>query len=119
MNASIVRLNVALKAASARGAQDLLEALRFLGIGTRLEPGCLGCSSWVDPDSTIRYVEEWASEADIRRRVRSERFTSLLGVVESAQEPQVQFDFVSTTRGLEYVEEVRADVVKRAGEADR
>ena len=111
MNATMVRLSVALKAASARGAQDLLEALRFLGIGTRLEPGCLGCSSWVDPDSTVRYVEEWATEADIRRRVRSDRFTSLLGVVESAQEPQVQFDFVSTTRGLEYVAEVRSDVM--------
>jgi quinol monooxygenase YgiN len=112
MNATMVRLNVALKTASARSAQDLLEALRFLGIGTRLEPGCLGCSSWLDPDSTVRYVEEWATEADIRRRVRSERFTSLLGVVESAAEPQVQFDFVSTTRGLEYVEEVRSDVAR-------
>jgi quinol monooxygenase YgiN len=112
MNATMVRLNVALKAASARGAQDLLEALRFLGIGTRLEPGCLGCSSWVDPDSTVRYVEEWATEADMRRRVRSERFTSLLGVVESAMEPQVQFDFVSTSRGLEYVAEVRSDAVR-------
>jgi hypothetical protein len=48
----------------------------------------------------------------MRRRVRSERFTSLLGVVESAMEPQVQFDFVSTSRGLEYVAEVRSDAVR-------
>jgi quinol monooxygenase YgiN len=103
----MVRLTVALNAASTRAAQELLDALRFLGIGTRLEQGCLVCSCWVDPDATVRYVEEWSTEADMRRRVRSEPFTSLLAVVESVQEPVVQFDFVTTTRGLDYIAEVR------------
>ena len=52
-----------------------------------------------------RYVEEWATEADMRLRVRSDRFTSVLAIVESAREADVHFDFVTTTRGLEYVEE--------------
>ena len=44
----------------------------------------------------------------MRRRVRSERFTQLLEVFESAQEaPSIQFDFVVETRGLDYVAEVR------------
>jgi hypothetical protein len=103
----MVRLTVALPA-SARGAPALLEALRFISMSTQLEEGCLGCSMWADPDSTVHYVEEWATEADMRRRVCSDRFTSLLGVMESAQEPpRVQFDFVTTTRGLDYVAEVR------------
>jgi hypothetical protein len=106
----MVRLIVALHAASARGAQELLEALRFLSVSARLEPGCQGCSAWLDPDSTVRYLEEWATESDVRRRVRSDSFTSLLAVVESAQEPHVQFDFVTTTRGLDYVVEARADM---------
>lgn len=105
----MVRLTVALSAASARGTQDLLEALRFLELSTRLERGCLGCSAWVDPDSTVRHVEEWATEPDMRRRVRSDRFTSLLAVMESAREAQVQFDFVKETRGLDYVEEARRE----------
>jgi quinol monooxygenase YgiN len=104
----MVRLAVVLHAPSTRSAQDLLEALRFLAVGTRLEPGCVQCLVWTDPDWTVRYVEEWATEADMRQRVRSDSFTSVLGVVESAQEPQVQFDFVTTTRGLDYVAEVRA-----------
>ena len=111
MPGTMVRLTVALTAASARGSQDLLEALRFLAVSTRLEPGCLGCSAWSDPDATVRYSEAWATEADMRRHVRSDRFTSLLGVLESAQEPHVQFDFVTATRGLDYIEEVRADAV--------
>jgi quinol monooxygenase YgiN len=78
--------------------------------GTRLEPGCRGCSAWVDPDSTVRYLEEWETEADMQRRVRSPRFISLLSVIESTREqPQVQFDFVATTRGIDYVAEIRGD----------
>lgn len=108
----MVRLNVALIAATARDGHDLLEALRFLAVSTRLEPGCLGCSAWLDPDSTVRWIEEWATEKDMRERVRSDRFTSLLAVVESAKEPRVQFDFITATRGLDYVTEVRADAMK-------
>ena len=107
----MVRLHVALRA-SAHGAHDLLEAFRFLMVGTRLESGCLGCWAWTDPDGTVHYVEEWATDEDMRRRVHSSRFTSLLAVLESAHEPpRVQFDFVTATRGLDYVAEVRHDLV--------
>ena len=104
---TMVRLTVALSAASMRGADDLLEAFHVLVVGTRLERGCLGCSTWIDPDATVHYVEEWATEEDMRARVRSDRFTSLLAVIESAREANVHFDFVTETRGLEYVAEVR------------
>jgi len=104
----MVRLTVTLTAPSRRYAQDVIEAFRFLMIGIRLEPGCAGCTVWVDGESEVHYVEEWESELDMRRRVRSQRFTSLLGLIESAHEPpRVQFDFVSSTRGLDYVTQVR------------
>jgi quinol monooxygenase YgiN len=107
MAQGMVRLRVALNAPT-RSTQDLLEALRYLMVGTRLESGCLGCAVWTDPNSTVHYVEEWATEGDMRQRVRSDAFTSLLAVMESAQEPPgVQFDFVTETRGLDYVAEVR------------
>ena len=110
MTRDMVRLTVALNGSSARAVQELLEALRFLQTGTRLEPGCLGCSAWSEPDSSVHYLEEWESEADMRRRVRSPRFTSLLAVIESAQAPpRVQFDFVSRIRGLDYVAEIRGE----------
>jgi quinol monooxygenase YgiN len=106
----MVRLTVALSASSARGAHDLLEALNFLVLSVRLEPGCIRCSAWADRDATVQYIEEWANEADLRTRVRSDHFTSLLAVVESAMAADVHFDFVTVTRGLEYVAEVREQV---------
>jgi hypothetical protein len=104
----MVRVNVTLNAASERAAANLVEGLQFQIVGTQLEAGCLNCSAWSGADLTVHYVEDWATEADIRRRVRSERFTSLLAVVEAADKADVHFDFVNETRGLEYVVEVRA-----------
>ena len=107
MPTRMVRLTVTLSA-SADDAEALVEAFRFLMGSVRLDRGCLGCSVWTEPDSTVHYVEEWSTEEDIRHRVGSERFTSVLALVEAAREaPRVQFDFVSDTRGLDYVAEVR------------
>jgi len=103
----MVRLTVGLRT-SGRDASHLLESFRYLMVRTRLEPGCIGCSTWTDPDLYIHYIEEWASEADVRQRVRSDRFVWLLTLLETASEPPtVHFDFVTTTRGLDYVAELR------------
>jgi hypothetical protein len=59
-------------------------------------------------DHTVHYQEDWATESDMRDRVGSEAFTRLLAVVEASEGlPQVQFDFVTKTRGLDYIAEVR------------
>ncbi len=111
---NMVRLNVSLGARSPRHAQNLLEAFQFLMMGTRFDAACTECNVWVESDSTVRYTELWASEDDMRRRVSSAQFTSLLSVVEAAQAAHVQFDFVTKTRGLDYVKEVRDAVVETA-----
>jgi quinol monooxygenase YgiN len=107
--ASVVRLTVTLLV-SPTSARPMLDALRSLMGPVRLDPSCLACLVWeeIDDDTTLYFVEEWATEADMRRRVRSDRFTSLLAIMEGASEPpRVRFDFVTVTRGLDYVEEVR------------
>ena len=105
---AMVKLNVALRAASPRDANELLETLRFLMTTVRLEPGCIECTAWTERGSTVHYNEGWATEIDARRRVRSSGFTSLLSVMECASEPpHVQFDFVTMSRGLDFIEEVR------------
>ena len=105
----MVRLTVTL-VASQPGAGPMLDALRSLLVSTRLARGCLGCQAWreADDETTLHYAEEWATESDVRRRVLSNRFTSLLAVMEAAIEPpRIRFDFITMTRGLDYVEEVR------------
>ena len=105
----MVRLSIAVHAASPRAAQDLLDALHYIVLSTRLEPGCLTCTALTGTDG-VSYVEEWGTEADMRRRVRSEAFTPLLAIIETAAGSEVHFDFVTRTRGLDYVAEMRNDV---------
>lgn len=112
----MVRLTVAFTAPSPRAALEFLDALRFLEPDTRLQPQCLRCSNWTDPDLTLHHIEEWETESAMRRRVRGEDFTSLLEMIEAARNAQVQFDFVGVTRGLDYVAEVRG-AVRAAGGA--
>jgi hypothetical protein len=105
----VVRFSVKLHA-SGRIAEKLVEAFRFVMITTRLEPDCLDCSVWTDSDATVHYAEEWAGEPELRARVRSQQFTTVLSIIESAHEPpDVRFDFVALSRGLDYVAEARQD----------
>jgi hypothetical protein len=107
LSRAMVRLTVSL-VASARSAPRLMHALRSLTPPLRLRPGHLGCNTWMDSDHTVHYQEDWATEPDMRDRVVSDGFTRLLSVIEASEGlPEVQFNFVTKTRGLDYVAEVR------------
>jgi hypothetical protein len=113
----MVRLSVALHVASPTDAIELIETLRQMTATTRLERGCQECAAWADREFIVHYSESWATEFDARRRVQSPHFTSLLDLMECGTEPpEVQFDFVVRTRGLDYIDEIRAGMRKVAGE---
>ena len=79
-------------------------------LSTRLQEGCLDCRVSSDLDHSVYYFEEWETEDDIRRRIQSVSFTSLLNVMEGAREqPQIRFEFLNIVRGLDYVAEVRQE----------
>jgi len=85
-------------------------ALHSLAADTRTTRGCIGCSVSTDIGNrgTIRYVEEWQTEEDLRRRVQSDTFAKLVNLVEGAtQPPRIEFALDRETRGLDFVEEVR------------
>ena len=57
---------------------------------------------------TVRYTEEWLTEDDLRRRLRSDTFEHLVTLMEDAtQPPRIEFTLAHETRGLDFVEEVR------------
>jgi quinol monooxygenase YgiN len=91
-------------------AQSITGALHSLMLHTRAAPGCLGCSVSTEMGAlvVIQYVENWTSETDLRRQVRSHRFSALAELIEHATEnPVVEFLLPDGSRGLEYAEEVR------------
>jgi quinol monooxygenase YgiN len=90
--------------------QSVTAALQTLMLQTRAAPGCAGCalSTQMGAVAVIDYVENWNSETDLRRQVRSHRFSALAELIEHATEsPIVEFTLPGGPRGLEYAEEVR------------
>jgi quinol monooxygenase YgiN len=94
-------------------SQSLLSVLQRLMVSTRLEPGCVGCTLSTDmgPRVTIDYVEEWSDEENLKRQLRSRRFSVLAELMEQTSCcPTVKFALAESTRGLDYAEEVRNNV---------
>jgi len=86
-------------------------ALHSVAADTRATHGCLGCSVATDigKRATVRYVEEWLTEDDLRERMQSDTFSDLITLIEDAtQPPRIEFELAHETRGLDFVAEVRA-----------
>jgi quinol monooxygenase YgiN len=91
--------------------RPITNALQSLAAETRPTRGCIGCSVMTDIGNrgTVRYTEEWLTEDDLRDRVRSDEFCRLVSLIEDAmQPPHVEFMLATQTRGLDFVQEVRA-----------
>ena len=89
--------------------RSMTEALHLLLASTRAEPGCVACSVSADvaTKGVIRYSEEWDSEDALQRQFSTDRFKSLIALMEDASEaPVVEFTLPGGNRGFEYVEEV-------------
>ncbi len=88
----------------------MIQALNSLMLPIQLDRGCLGCHLYTDSaeSNSFFYVEKWATEKDLEREIRSDRFTRLLSIMESSPKPPVlEFWFNWQTRGLEYIAKVR------------
>jgi quinol monooxygenase YgiN len=89
-------------------------ALHSLAGETRTLRGCVGCSVTTDIGTagSVRYVEEWKTEEDLRRRLKADTFSHLVTLIEHAsQRPRIEFTLAHGTRGLDFVEEVRGTVM--------
>ena len=114
----VIRLTLSIIAARGESWR-LIDGLRSLMVPTRRERGCVSCQLLLSSESSdpmrISYVEGWSSEEALREQVRSDRFSRLLELMESALEPpHLEFELGNGTRGLDYVKEVRADRSRRS-----
>jgi len=77
----------------------------------RLEEGCISCRLYgdVQKQGALMLEEIWTSEKDLERHLRSHKFLAVLLVVEMATEiPEIRFDVISHSTGIETVEKARA-----------
>lgn len=102
---------------------DVMEVLRSVQGPVQAQPGCAACQicEEQEPERAIVFVERWESEAALEDHVRSDDYRRILGALElSGSPPEIRFDFVKVSEGIELIERVRArDVAtsRRPGES--
>ena len=103
--AAVIRLSVKLtgRDSEVKGLVTALRSVMAQALGAR---GCAGCELSTDlqnPDS-LHYAEQWFTDVDLCRRIRSEEFHYLIAVIEAAVEPpHLEIHFVSEIQGLDYM----------------
>jgi quinol monooxygenase YgiN len=90
---------------------EALNILRSMAKRWKNHSGCLGCHIYEDAqeENTLMFEEIWRSEGDLERHLRSEEYRDLLLVMEMAlKHPEVRFNTVSTSTGIETIEKARS-----------
>ena len=86
--------------------QTLLSLIKPVGE----EPGCKSYSAFCDINDENRFIllEEWETEKDFNRHIKSHRFGVILGAkILLCEAPQIQIHTISQTRGMDTIHTLR------------
>jgi quinol monooxygenase YgiN len=89
---------------------EALKIIRSVVELCRDDPGCLSCHIYGDlQEKNVLMLEEiWKSEEGLDLHLRSDEYSNLLLVLEMAlKQPEIRFDTISSSVGIERIEKVR------------
>jgi quinol monooxygenase YgiN len=112
---NMIQMILRLKVAPNR-KQEIIRTIRAIMRAALLGRCCGRCELYlqVDDPSSLCYTEEWLSPTDLEEAMRSDRFTSMLELMEAASAPPIlEFRFIHETRGLEYVAAQRSKIPEK------
>jgi quinol monooxygenase YgiN len=90
---------------------QVLEVFRGVQGPVRAQPGCLACHIYEEQgaEPAVVLVERWESQEALEAHLRSQTYRRILEAIElSGAPPEVQFDYVSGTDGMNLIERSRA-----------
>lgn len=88
---------------------DLLETMRGMLEPVRVERGCISYCLYEDVEdrNTFILVEEWKTQSDLERHIRTDNQRRILALMDIlSEQPDLQFNTVSHTSGMELIEDV-------------
>jgi quinol monooxygenase YgiN len=95
----------------AQKSGEVLRIFRSIADQCLVEPGCLSCHIYGDlqEKNVFAFEEVWRSEEDLNLHLRSDDYRNLLLVLEMAlKEPEIRFDTISSSTGIETIEKARS-----------
>ena len=90
---------------------EALKVLRLIAEINKAQLGCVSCRIYrdVQDQNVIMLEEKWKSEEDLENHLRSDEFRNVLLILEAAPEaPEIRFDTISGSTGIETVEKARS-----------
>jgi quinol monooxygenase YgiN len=90
---------------------EVVEILRCIQGPALAQPGCVACHIYEEegPERAVVLVERWDCEEALEAHIRSEDYRRILGALElSGSPPEVCFDYVSGSEGIELIERTRS-----------
>jgi quinol monooxygenase YgiN len=90
---------------------QVLEILRTVQGPVLAQPGCTACHVYEEhgEEQAVVLVEVWEDDSALEEHLRSEDYRLILGAIElSAAPPQIRFDHVSATEGMELIDRLRS-----------
>ena len=92
--------------------RDVLTILRSVQGPIEAQPHNQCCRVYEEDgfEGAILYMERWDSEPEFERHVRSELYRRILAALDfSHKPPEVIFDFVTVTKGMDLIQAVRGE----------
>jgi quinol monooxygenase YgiN len=94
---------------------EALEILEAVHARVQSNPNCISTHLYrgVDDVRAITVEERWASDEDLTQHLRSEVYQTILLVIEMSEEPpEIFFDAISKSAGIEKIMEAKALSIK-------
>jgi quinol monooxygenase YgiN len=91
----------------------VLEVLRSVQGPVRAQPGCAACDIYEEqgPEPAVVFVERWKTDEALEAHLRSDIYRRILGAIElSSDKPEIRFEHVSSSEGMELIERLRRHV---------
>ena len=92
---------------------EALKILKSAAAQCGVTPSCLSCHIYADvqEDNVLMFEQSWRSQEDLERHLRSAEYYKVLLVMEMAlKQPDVRFDTISGSTGIETVEKARSPI---------
>ena len=95
---------------SAKRFGEALRILRSMAEQSRVQPGCLSSQIYRNgqEDNVLMLEQLWSNEEDLERYLRSDEYRQVLLVLEMAmKQPEIRFDTILSSTGIETIEKAR------------
>lgn len=90
---------------------EALKILKSMVARNQAQPDCVFCRICEDAleDNILQFEEMWKSQEELERHLRSDDYRKVLLVLEMAlKQPEIRFDSISSSTGIETIEKARS-----------